>query len=215
MLTDILIKNTKPAAKIIKLTDGGGLYLEVTPSGGKHWRYRFRLDGKESLFGLGEYPHVKAAEARRLRDNAKLLVQQGINPAHQRKIDKTAKQYERATTFKAVATEWYEAAKAKPSAKTGRSWSSGYAGHIDTILRNDINPHIGSLPIKDIKTPSIYNVLCKIESRNAPTRAILARQIIGSVFKLAIKTHRADYNVAEPLKGDIARCVVEHRKHLT
>ena len=214
MLTDIQIRNTKPASKLIKLTDGGGLYIEVTPAGGKHWRYRFRLDGKENLFAIGEYPHVKAAEARRLRDDARLLVKQGINPAQQRKINKVAKRHERATTFEAVAAEWYEAAKTKPSAKTGRTWSDGYADHIDTLLKNDINPHIGCLPIKDIKTSSIYDLLSKIEARQAPTRAILARQIIGSVFKLAIKSNRADYNVVDPLKGDIARCVVEHRKHL-
>ncbi|MGC2457664.1 MAG: integrase arm-type DNA-binding domain-containing protein [Gallionellaceae bacterium] len=214
MLTDTQIRTTKPEAKPVKLSDGGGLYLEVSPSGGKHWRYRFRLGDKESLFSIGEYPLVKAAEARRLRDDARLLVKQGINPAQQRKLNKIAKQYERATTFEAIAAEWYAAVKEKPSAKTGRPWSTGYAGHIDTLLKNDINPHIGSLPIKDIKTPAIYNLLRKIEARQAPTRAILARQIIGSVFKLAIKTHRAEYNVVEPLKGDIARCVVEHRKHL-
>jgi integrase len=83
-----------------------------------------------------------------------------------------------------------------------------------TLLKNDINPHIGCLPIKDIKTPAIYDLLSKIEARQAPTRAILARQIIGTVFKLAIKSNRADYNIVDPLKGDIARCVVEHRKHL-
>ncbi|CAG9933053.1 tyrosine-type recombinase/integrase [Candidatus Nitrotoga arctica] len=214
MLTDTQIRNTKPEAKIIKLTDSHGLYLEVTPSGSKHWRFRFRLDGKESLFSIGEYPHVKAAEARRLRDEARLLVKIGVNPTHKHKQDKTAKQYERAATFEAVAAEWYEASKIKPSAKTGRIWSTGYAGHVGTLLPNDINPHIGKLPIKDIKTPAIYNLLRKIEARQAPTRALLARQIVGSVFKLAIKTSRAEYNVVDPLKGDIARCVVEHRKHL-
>jgi integrase len=214
MLTDTQIKNTKPETKIIKLTDSHGLYLEVTPSGSKHWRFRFRLDGKESLFSIGEYPHVKAAEARRLRDNARQLVKQGINPTHQRKQEKSAMQYERATTFEAVAAEWYELSKAKPSAKTGRAWSIGYSGHIDTLLNNDINPHIGRLPIKDIKTPAVYDLLRKIEARQAPTRALLARQIISSVFKLAIKTSRAEFNVVDPLKGDIARCVVEHRKHL-
>lgn len=214
MLTDTQIRNTKPDVKPIKLADGGGLYLEVSPSGGKHWRFRFRLDGKESLFAIGAYPDVKAAEARRMRDDARQLIKQGINPAQQRKLDKIAKQYERATTFESVAAEWYELAKTKPSAKTGRSWSTGYAGHVETLLRKDINPHVGRLPIKDIKTPAIYDLLRKIEARQAPTRALLARQIINGIFKLAIRTHRADYNVVDPLKGDIARRVVEHRKHL-
>lgn len=206
MLTDTQIRNTKPAEKIIKLADSQGLYLEVTPSGGKHWRYRFRLDGKESLFGIGEYPHVKAAEARQLRDEARKLVKQGINPAQQRKQDKIVKKYERTNTFEAVAAEWY-AEKSAP-------WSTGYAGHVATILKKDVNPRIGKLPIKDIKTPAVHDLIRKIESRQAPTRALLARQIIGSVFRLAIKTHRAEYNIVDPLKGDIARRVVEHRKHL-
>lgn len=214
MLTDTQIRNTKPEAKLIKLTDSQGLYLEVSPSGGKHWRFRFRLDGKESLFSIGEYPHIKASEARRMRDDARQLIKQGINPTQQRKAEKIVKQYERANTFEAVAAEWYEIAKIKPSSKTGRAWSTGYAGHVETLLKKDINPHIGKLPIKDIKTPAIYNLLRKIEARQAPTRALLARQIISSVFKLAIKTHRAEYNVVDPLKGDIARGVVEHRKHL-
>jgi hypothetical protein len=77
MLTDTKIKNAKPEGKPVKLTDGGGLYLEITPSGGKHWRYRFRLEGKESLYAIGEYPAIKAAQARQLRDEAKALVKQG------------------------------------------------------------------------------------------------------------------------------------------
>jgi len=206
MLTDTQIKNAKPGAKIVKLTDNCGLYLEVTPSGGKHWRYRFRLDGKESLFGIGEYPHVKVAEARQLRDEARKLVKQGINPSHQRKQDKIVKMYQRATTFESVASEWY--------ADKSPAWSTGYAWHVNTILKKDIHPRIGKLPIKDIRTPAIHELLRKIEARQAPTRALLARQIIGSIFKLAIKTHRADFNIVEPLKGDIARRVVEHRKHL-
>lgn len=207
MLTDTQIKNTKPSTKIIKLTDSGGLYLEVTPSGGKHWRYRFRLDGKEGLYAIGSYPDTKAAEARRLRDEARLLVKQGINPTNQRKLDKIAVQYERATTFQSVADEWL--------AQAPKTWSVGYRKHVETILKKDICPHIGKLPIKDLKTPIIYEVLRKIEARQAPTRAILARQIIGSVFNIAIMKHHVEYNIVEPLKRKIARRVVEHRKHLT
>src|SRR3989339_1722463 len=74
MLTDLRIRNAKPSTKPIKLTDGGGLYLEVTPAGGKHWRYRFRLNGKESIYVIGKYPAVGAAEARTRRDEARKLV---------------------------------------------------------------------------------------------------------------------------------------------
>jgi len=207
MLTSTEVAKAKKAAKAYKLTDGGGLYLEVTPSGGKHWRYRFRLNGKETIFTLDEYPALSLADAREQHQAARKLVKAGINPTLQRKAEKATRQYESANTFAAVAEEWY-------AAKSG-SWSEGYANHITVILANDINRFIGNLPIKDIKTPTVYDVVRRIEKRQAPTRAILARQIIGSVFKLAILTHRAEFNVADPIKGEIARRVVEHRKHLS
>ncbi len=206
MLTNTEVAKAKKAAKAYKLTDGGGLYLEVTPAGGKYWRYRFRINGKETIFTLGDYPTLSLVEAREQHQAARKLVRAGNNPTIQKKAEQAAKRYESANTFAAVAQEWYEA-------KSGK-WSDGYGNHVKVILANDINRYIGDLPIKDIKTPTVYDVIRRIEKRQAPTRAILARQIIGSVFKLAILTHRADFNVADPIKGEIARRVVEHRKHL-
>ena len=206
MLKDIQFKNAKPGPKLVKLTDGAGLYLEVTPAGGKHWRYRFKLAGKEGLLALGSFPDVTPKEARQLRDEARDLVKQGINPSTQRKLDRISVQHARATTFQAVADEWFS--------ETSPAWSAGYRKHVDTILRKDIFPHIGPLPIQDIRTPIVHEVLRKVVRRQAPTRAILARQIMGSVFKLACLSGRAEYNVVDPLKGQIARCAVEHRKHL-
>ncbi|MCX7143979.1 MAG: integrase arm-type DNA-binding domain-containing protein [Proteobacteria bacterium] len=206
MLTNTEVAQAKKSAKAYKLTDGAGLYLEVTPSGGKHWRYRFRLHGKESTFSLGEYPSVTLSAARKQREEARELVKAGINPAQNRKIVLLQRKHEAATTFEAVAAEWY-------AAKSG-NWSTGYAHHVKTVIDEDINKFIGALPIKDIKTPAVYEVVRRVEKRQAPTRAILARQIIGAVFKLAILTHRAEFDVAAPIKGEIARRVVEHHKHL-
>ena len=206
MLTNIEVAKAKKCEKLYKLTDGGGLYLEVTPSGGKHWRYRYRLHGAESIFAIGQYPDVSLADARERHQAARKLVKLGINPTQQRKAEQLVRQHEAANTFAAVAAEWYE------SKSSG--WSDGYAHHIKVILDKDVNRWIGTIAIKDIKTPAVYEVVRRIEKRQAPTRAILARQIIGSVFKLAILTHRAEYNVADPIKGEIARRVVEHRKHL-
>jgi integrase len=211
MLTDTTIRNTKPGQKVIKLTDGAGLYLEITPAGGRHWRYRFRINGKESIHSLGEYPRTGLAEARRRRDDARDLVKEGRSPVLAKKQKKLAQQYENAQTFKAVAEEWF----ADPPRKPERGpWSAGYRASIRTLLDRDILPHLGAIPVSQISTPMVYQVVKRIEARQAATRAILARQVVGAVFKLAIKTDRAKYNVAEPLKGEIARCVVEHHKHL-
>ena len=206
MLTDTQVRNAKPEAKPYKLSANGGLYVEITPVGGKHWRYRFRIDGKENVFALGSYPEVRLADARRGRDAAAQLVKQGINPTLAKKQELVAKQFERATTFEAVAKEWFDAKQA--------AWSAGHRKHIDTILRSDINPRIGAFPIKEVRTPHVYDVLKKIEARGALTRASLARQIMGGVMTLAILTHRAEFDVVAPLKRQVARRQVAHRLHL-
>lgn len=89
-LTDTKIRNTKPAEKPIKLTDGGGLYLEVRPTGTKLWRYRYRIAGKENIFAIGEYPTVSLADARGIRVDARELVKRGIHPVHERNTSKAA-----------------------------------------------------------------------------------------------------------------------------
>ena len=107
-LTDAAIRNAKPADKPLKLTDGAGLYLEVTPAGGKHWRYRFRLAGRENLFAIGAYPQITLADARKARDEARDLVKQGINPTQHRKQQKNATIEESANTFAVNAEAWFE-----------------------------------------------------------------------------------------------------------
>lgn len=206
MLTDTQIRNAKPEAKLYKLRDGAGLYLEVTPAGGKHWRYRFELQGKEGIYTIGEYPHVKAAEARAKRDEAKLLVKGGTNPVQKKKLMRMELQYADAQTFAHVADEWF-------SGKSSQ-WSDGYRNTVRRIIDRDLLPHLGSLPIAKIRTPMVHLAIKKIEKRGAATQAILARQIAGSILKLAILTSRADYDVAEPLKGQVLRKRVQHRKHL-
>ncbi|WP_251199569.1 tyrosine-type recombinase/integrase [Aromatoleum aromaticum] len=188
------------------MADGGGLYLEVTPAGGKLWRYRFRLAGKENVFAIGAYPRVSLADARKARDEARDLVKQGFNPSHYRQQAKQAVIDENLNTFAPVADEWYQSKV--------DSWSKGHRHHVRTILDKDILPRIGKLPIRSITSPLLHDVMKKIVARGATTRAILARQIMGSVFNLAILTHRADTNPAEPLKRQIARCVTEHHRHL-
>ena len=88
-LTDIKIRQAKPADKPIKLADTAGLYLEVKPSGSKLWRYRYRIAGRENLFAIGEYPQVSLADARKARDDARELIRQGRHPAHARQTERT------------------------------------------------------------------------------------------------------------------------------
>ena len=206
MLTDIRIRNAKPKEKSYKLTDGHGLYIEVTPPGGKHWRYRYRLGGNESTFVIGAYPHVGLADARLKRDDARKLVDQGINPTQARNLEKSTRQNDNATTFESVAKDWFISASKK--------WTADYAYKVNALLNRDVYPKLGKLPIKAINAPVIMAALKKIEARGAPTQALLARQLISSVFRHAIITYRADNDPTLPLTGIIAIRKPEHRKHL-
>jgi hypothetical protein len=121
-LTDAKIRNTKSDDKPIRLTDGGGLYLEVRPTGAKLWRYRYRIAGKENVFAIGEYfndrrgEHISLDDARTERDKARALVKQGVHPAHRRQAERLAAHAENTNTFEAVAREWI--AKKKPGMDT-------------------------------------------------------------------------------------------------
>jgi len=106
MLTDTHCRNAKPREKLYRLNDQRGLYLEVKPNGVKAWRYRFTLDGKASMFALGEYPAVTLSEARERSEAARKLVKQGINPAQQRQLDRIRQASEAKNTFEIVAKEW-------------------------------------------------------------------------------------------------------------
>jgi len=192
-LTDATIRNAKPADKPLKLTDGAGLYLEVTPAGGKHWRYRFRLAGRENLFAIGAYPQITLADARKARDEARDLVKQGINPTQHRKQQKNATIVESANTFAANAEEWFaDTVKARERVK--KPWSDGHRNTVRRILDVDILTRIGKTPIRMLTAPILLQVMKKIEARGAVTRAILARQIMGQVFDYAILHGRADSN---------------------
>jgi hypothetical protein len=107
-LTDIFVKNLKPTNKPIRLTDGGGLYLYLTPSGTKSWRFNYRYQGKKYTLTFGTYPLISLKQARDQLVNAKRLLQSGINPTAQKKAINDAIIAENSHSFEVVAREWFE-----------------------------------------------------------------------------------------------------------
>lgn len=212
-LTDAKIRNTKPEAKPVKLVDGGGLYLEVRPSGAKLWRYRYRIAGKENVFAVGEYfndkrgGHVSLDEARSERDKARALVKRGIHPAHHRQAERLATHAENANTFEAVALEWI--AKKKPG------WTPYYLRQVERFMQADVFPKIGKLPIRSVTAAHLLEIVKLIEGRGAETVAVLVRQWASAIFRYAVATLRADSDPAAALKGAIHRPKVEHHKPMT
>lgn len=136
MLTDIKARAAKPAEKVYRLYDGGGMYLEVPPSGNKRWRLKYRFNGKEKRLSLGVYPNVGLKEAREKRDELRRLIAEGIDPAAQRCPQKVAPT---ADSFEMVAREWMDL--------RSPAWAPRHLSTTCTRLEAYIFPHIGPLPI--------------------------------------------------------------------
>jgi integrase len=221
MLTDTKIRNAKKPGK---LTDAGGLYLQVMPSGSKLWRYRYRIAGKENLFALGDYVkepsgetveekrarirdgRLSLLEARTERDKCRGLVKQGIHPSHNRQAQRVAQVAENENTFEAIAREWIEQRRAK--------WSGYYLNQVERTLEADAFPYIGTLPMRSITAAHLLEIIKRTEKRGAETVAILLRQWLSAIFRYAVATLRADADPAAALKGAIHRPKVEHRQPL-
>ncbi len=203
-LSDAELRRQMPVGKH---TDGGGLYLEVTEAGNKLWRYRYRINGREQLMAMGAYPEVSLAEARKARDAARERVKTGINPSHERKIERARRAVESAQTFVAVSAEWIE--------KRGGKWSASYREQVQRILQNDILPALGPFPMRQLSAAQILELMNAAEARGAATVALLIRQIVGAVFRYAVATLRADYDPAAALRGAIARGPVRNARALS
>lgn len=223
-LTDTRIRTTKPGASSRKLTDAGGLYLEVRPSGSRLWRYRYRIDGKENVFALGEYAQtaegetkeqtrkriesgrLTLAEARTARDDARGLVKHGIHPAHSRQALRAAQVSENANTFEAISREWI--------AQQRVNWSAYYLSQVESFMQADVYPYAGPLPIRQVNAAKMLDILQRVEKR-APSVAALLRQWCSAVFRYAVATLRADADPVAALKGALSKPKVQHRKPLS
>ena len=191
-LTATTIKTCKPKDKAYKLTDGGGLYLLVSPSGGKWWRFDYRFQSKRKTLSMGVYPAVSLKDARDRRDEAKKQLANGIDPAMVRQSQKH--QQSQPNTFEAVAREWHD--KFKPG------WSVTHASRLLRLLERDIFPWIGSMPVSDVSSPLLLQTIRRIETRSLDT-AHRAMQNCGQVFRYAIATGRQQNDPTHALKGAI------------
>ncbi len=201
-LSDTKIRKAKPEARPYKLADGGGLYLDVRPTGGKFWRYRFHLAGREGAYSIGEYPAVTLTKARAERDQAKAWARAGINPSQER--DRLA-QIERAdldNSFEAVAREFAE--------KQGGRWTPYYSRQWHGIMAADVFPAFGGVPIREVTAHELLRLLRSVEQRGAPTVAVNIRLWCSQVFRYGVSTLRVDTDPAAALTGAIIRKPVRH-----
>jgi integrase len=193
MLTEVTIKNAKPPGKAIRLWDAKGLYLEVSPVGGKLWRLKYRFSGKEKRLSLGKYPEVSLKEARKRRDDAREVLANGTDPSSHKQAIKAGLATQSRNSFEVVAREWFD--------KRVGGWSKTHSKTVIDRLEKDVFPWIGKHPISLITTPEVLKVLHRVEERGAVETAHREKGIISQVFCYAIATSRAERDPCGDLKG--------------
>lgn len=191
MLTDAKVRTAKPRPKAYKIADANRLFLMVTPSGGKLWRWNYEYDGKNKTMAFGAYPLISLADAREKRDEAYFILCEGHDPSVVKRLKIEANIEAGRRTFERVAREWYENAKAQ--------WATIHASDVIRSLERDVFPTIGSLPIAQLTPPLILGVLREIETRGAIETAKRVRQRISAVFVYAIAQGIAASDPAEKL----------------
>ncbi|WP_339678425.1 integrase arm-type DNA-binding domain-containing protein [uncultured Zhongshania sp.] len=206
-LSAITVKEALPRTKAYKLSDGGGLFLLVNPSGKKYWRFKYRYTGKEKLLALGVYPDVSLKSARTNHRDAQDLLKTGIDPSAQRKAAKLTKNTAAANSFQLVALEWFNNQKAK--------WAESHWSKVERMMERDLFPHLGNRPLKEITPPELLAVLRKIETRGALESAKRTKQIAGQIFRYGVATGRCERDPAQDLNGALATPVKQHLSAIT
>ncbi|WFS02795.1 tyrosine-type recombinase/integrase [Rhizobium tumorigenes] len=196
MLTDTKIRKTAAGEKSFKLADSGGLFLFVTPAGGKLWRLKYRFAGQEKLLSIGPYPGVSLIDARKARDEAKALLRSGDDPGAAKKLKQLVRAKDNSNSFEVIAREWFELNKSK--------WVDHHAGDVIRSLELDVFPHLGKNPIRNITAPEVLSVLRLIEKRDAADTARRVRQRMSAVFVYGISSGRADGDPAAVVLGAMA-----------
>jgi integrase len=220
-LTDVKIRNAKPKERQYKIFDGDGLYLLVHPKGGKYWRLKYRVGGKEKSLSFGTYPEVPLRGcfledgekdswipgARDLCAKARKQLAAGIDPGEAKKARQAALVESSESSFEIVAREWHS--------KFSNRWSDVHTKTTLDRLKNNAFPWLGNRPISEIEAPELLTVLKKIESRGRLETAHRVRGICSQVFRYAISTGRAKRDPAADLKGALPPAKKNHLAAIT
>jgi len=206
-LTDLKLRSLKPAQSAFKLSDSGGLYVIVQPTGTKLWRLAYRFGGKQKGLALGKYPAVSLREARERRDAAKQLLEQGIDPSAAKKAERWRQLVAQTNTFEAVANEWFETKRHR--------WVDSYSVRLKSRLDQDLLPALGKRPIADIQPLEVLDVIRAIEKRDAIEMAKRVMQMASGIFRYGVATARCGSDPTRDLKGALKPAAApKHRSAL-
>jgi len=190
-LSDAAIRRVKATEKQQKLSDGGGLFLLVHPNGSRYWRWKYRVNGKEKLLGMGIYPEVSLAKAREAREEARRLLASGVDPSEHRKAATASRAAVDGESFEVITREWL----------AGRPWVPAYGKKVIAWFEKDVFPFIGARRPADLKASDFLQVARRMESRAAFESAHRVMQNCGQVMRYAVATDRAERNPVADLRG--------------
>ncbi|MEZ5903376.1 MAG: tyrosine-type recombinase/integrase [Alphaproteobacteria bacterium] len=206
-LTDFQCKSAKPTNKTQKIFDGGGLYLEVTPAGGKYWKLKYRYLGKEKKLSIGPYPAYTLAEARLKREEYKKIILEGADPCQIKQEEKRQRLFDAENTLKSIAEEWHK--------HNSEKWSKNHARTVERRLEQDIYPALGKKPITEIKAPDIIHMVKKIEGRGAYEMARRSLQYLRQIYDYAYCHAIVDHNPVNHMKGVLKTSPPKHYASIT
>ena len=206
-LSDVAVRNAKPREKGYKLSDGGGLYLLVTPAGGKLWRLKFRMDGREKKLAIGAFPEIGLGDARRRRDDARELIAVGKDPSREKQQAKHRAKVSAANTFGEIAKEFLD--------KRRREGLSSATADKSEYYVSCMGPLIARLPISEIAAPDLLAVLRRIEARGNYETARRVLQLSGRVFRYAVATARLTSDPSRDLRGALTTPQPKHYGAIT
>jgi len=205
-LTELAIKHLKPREKLYRVTDSHGLCLEVSPTGSKLWRYRFYHLGKPQMTALGKYPIVGLAQARKLRDDARAILETGKHPTNHKRAEKLRRAIEGQNTFRHVSLLWMESMQ--------KGLNEKYKTQNMEKLERLVFPSIGALPITEITIPDVVRVIDRIASKGTIDTAKRVKQVIGQIFRYATTRGLCTHNPASDLRGILPSREKEHHASL-
>ncbi len=204
-LTDVAIRKAKAGPKAYKMSDSSGLFLLVERTGGKLWRMKYRIDGREKKLAIGRYPDIGLADARRRRDAAREQLAQGKDPSREKQREKARAKLGAENTFASLAAEFCEKRKNDGS----RAWAPATAKRCEYLL-SVLNSSIGTLPISDIEPANILTAVRRIESKGKLESAKRTLQLAGSVFRYAVATARLKSDPTRDLRGALMNPAMTH-----
>ena len=206
-LTDIKVRSLKGRDRQYKVADGRGLFLVITPTGSKYWRFRYRFANREKSLAIGIYPDISLADARDKAHEARKLLANDKDPGAEKQSKKRAIKLAAQNTFEMVAREWYQ--------KNSAQWVDSHGDRIIRRLEKDVFPWVGKRPITEISAPEILSVLQRIENRGAIETAHRTHQNFGQIFRYAIAAGYAENDPSPHLRGALKPVQQRHHASIT